>query len=225
MPSFFGFGTDKKKSQTSSTQDTTSTQTAKSTATGSETSSQKQTASTLDAQAQELLKGLLTSIGGTSYAESKDTLQQLTDVVSNFAASSDSTAVVNAARASGEKSIERSTTELASSIGSSQNSLVQQLSQESQGQLEVQLAGLGSQLQSQNADQLVQMLSSIVSQQRSPLTEIVSLLKGATTTAAGTQETQTQQVTDALTKLVEHITGTSTTSSKDTGLKLGFSSK
>lgn len=218
----FGSGKKKQKSESSTHQVEDSSKTGTSTTTATE--NQNSVTTSLDSGVTNALAGFikgslrgpsqeqldLRDIGDTLTTTAEGAAKQLTRQVSG---------ILNEARRSGEREVQRLQTDIAqTSGGSTDNTFVLQASAEAQAGLESQLAGLGGQMalqihqmQGQDFQNAVAALSAAAGagqQNAQSLAYLVDALKGGKTssTAKGTSKNTTisaeeiNSVIDALTK-------------------------
>jgi len=174
------------------------------------------------AELENVLLGLTS--GGTTQSEATKALTDIASVIAQNASTleadlnAENAAIIDAAKAEGEKAIGQSTTALASALGgSTQNTLLQLMAAEANNDLTVQLAGLNAELTQQNAviaseefNNVVAALSAASASGVADTTAVVALadiLKGATVTSTGEQITTTeeQQFEEAITLLNEIV--------------------
>lgn len=242
------------QSQTQNTQQQvsgqqTSTGTQSQTASGSsqETSQQQQsqqqtaTTSVLDTDTQNILKDLIQQLSQNS--QNSDIVGGAGQVVQSLLArastagddlATQTAAILNAARQTGEQALTANTTAAANAAGSALNTFTQGVNAQGRVQLETQLAGVEGQLNLQNRQAVTGEITNALTQlatipgiaaaDTQAILNVVQLLKGATTTATGTTETQasgqtTGQTTQQAQATTEQQTGTtqqsSTTSQTD----------
>ena len=216
-----GFSSDTVKSTTTSNATKDVKSTSQTTGKSSQSQQQKQLQTSLDAKTQQTLSDLISGLGVGSFTASKDTTNQLLSVIDQIRTGSNVAPVVEAARVKGERQIGQNTTQLAQSVGSSQNSLVQQLNLQAQNDLTTQLAGLQAGLQGQNLNTAAGLLQGATTQQQAPLLQLVSLLKGATTSGSTTASSETNTLQNTLATLLEKVTSTSSSKAKKSGFSLG----
>lgn len=213
--------------QTSGSQKTSGSQTTKgTTATSGSTTGQttnkvegvaatnlQQTLSNLDANTQQQLTDIISSLG------SADDVQLLQDALSSRALEADdvlggkSDAIIESARRSGSREIVAGQTRLSKAAGSSQNSLVEQIGLEAQVDLDTELAALENSLFTQNRQIATDELQGALGGEVGNISSIANILKGAqqttqqeqsqttgqTSTGSSAQQNQATQVVDSAT--------------------------
>lgn len=157
--------------------------------------------SNLDAGTQEQLQEILKSIGTPSDIKALSGALSSRALNAGQALAANTKAAVDVARRRGERRVGQTVTNLAKSAGSGQNSLVAQLGLEADTNLQVELAGLESTLNAANRRQSTEELQGALKTQTSSVSEISSILKGATQQT--TQQTNTSQLSSALQNLLE----------------------
>ena len=230
---FLGIGTSSSEQQTggtSQTDQTTTTQQeqtgiidqianifAEQTQTGSQTAesltdilgTQISETTTLDPITQALLQGLVGQTAGTVGGGGLVDLLTQRAQQAEDAFTSSVAPIVEQARTQTEEQIGRAQTQLAGGAGSSLNTLVQQLGLEERRKGETALASLTAQLGTAARQAGTQEITGAVNTSLGQLTQIVDLLKGATTAE---QAESTQEVAETqLTETVQEATSKQTT--------------
>jgi len=201
MGLFGMFGSKKSKQKSESTTHQTESQTKTGTSETNTGEKQTSTTSTLDAGVRNALSSFITdSLGGPS--PDQLALRNLGDTLTANAENAAGaltgavTDILNEARRSGEREVQRLQTDVAqASGGSTDNTFVMQATAEAQAGLESQLAGIGGnlalqihQMQGQDFQNAVAALSASAGagqQNAQSLAYLVDALKGGTTTSTG----------------------------------------
>lgn len=126
--------------------------------------------------------------------------------------------IIAEARRRGTNEIERAATMLAQQAGSAQNSFVQLMAQQSQADLESQLAALAQQLNLQGRQAATSEIAGALSAPAASITPLVQLLKGAETVGDTSTVVNSQQRLDTLQMLRELVTNLTTQRQKSRGL-------
>jgi len=180
--------------------------------TGRQTAETTQTSQALGTDTQNQLMELLTQLGGGAEITG-DIAQTLTDRANTGEAdlADNIAAIVAGARERGTEEIGRRSVAASQQAGSSMNSIVQQLGIEGAVDLETQLAELEASLGLQTRQQVTGEFSAaagVAGGETAAATQIADVLKGAETTATGTQASNTEQLVQSLQDLVASTTGT-----------------
>jgi len=120
--------------------------------------------------------------------------------------------IVANARRLGQRKVDQTTTALSRQAGSGANTIVQQLGLEGQAEMESQLASLAATLNLQGREQATGELTAAAGGAGELNVQLGNILKGATQTVSGeqvsVQESQTQQLTEALSSIVGNMSST-----------------
>ena len=149
-----------------------------------------------------------------------DLIGLLTQRAAGADAAFDPTPIVGEARRVGERELAQTMTQLASSTGSSQNSLLQALGMEGRGDLESQLASLAAQLQTQSRQAATGEITAAAGAGQNQLVQLLDILKGAQTTGQTDSSQQVSELLSSQETLTELLKGF--TVGKQSGFNLGF---